>query len=80
VIQLIVNDGINNSKPYRIEFIPLNTRPVAHATYNDPVRIFEKVLLDASSSEDIDHDKLTYKWKLIYRPDNSNTCQVQIFC
>jgi hypothetical protein len=72
VIQLIVNDGINNSKPYRIEFIPLNTRPVAHATYNDPVRIFEKVLLDASSSEDIDHDKLTYKWKLIYRPDNSN--------
>jgi len=71
VIQLIVNDGINNSQPAIIEFVPLNTRPVARATYNDPVRVSETVILSAEKSEDIDDEPLTCQWKMISRPSGS---------
>jgi len=70
-IQLVVNDGINDSKPDVIEVTPLNTRPTARAKYNDPVRVSETVLLDATISEDIDDDPLTCQWKMISRPKGS---------
>jgi len=72
VIQLIVNDGINNSEPVFVEVTPLNTRPVARATYNEPVRIFETIHLSAAHSEDIDNDPLSCKWKMIRRPNGSS--------
>ena len=71
-IQLVVNDGVATSKPCikDIESI-INTKPVAHARYNDPVRIDETVLLDASPSEDADNDPLTYYWRITQRPYGS---------
>jgi len=72
VIQLIVNDGISKSKPAILEFTPLNSRPVAHATYNDPVRINDTVLLNATTSEDADNDPLKCKWKIIRCPQGSS--------
>lgn len=72
VIQLIVDDGITESKPCTIELITLNTKPVAVATYNDPIRVSETVNLTAKRSHDDDDDPLTYRWKLISRPINSS--------
>jgi hypothetical protein len=70
-IQLIVNDGLNESQPTIITFTPLNTRPVAHASYNDPIRINETVFLSASQSDDVDNDPLSCRWKMIYHPQDS---------
>jgi len=71
VIQLVVNDGINDSPPDIIEFVPLNTRPVARAIYNEPVRVSETVILSAEKSEDIDDDPITCQWKLTSIPNGS---------
>ena len=71
-IQLIVNDGFNDSQPVIISFTPLNTRPTANATYNDPIRINETVFLNASQSDDVDNDPLSCRWKMIDRPQGSS--------
>jgi len=71
VIQLIVDDGVIESKPCIVEFVTLNSRPMARATYDDPVRIAETVNIDASRSDDDDDDPLTYSWVLISKPTNS---------
>jgi hypothetical protein len=72
-IQLIVNDGVADSKPCIDDFEAIiNSPPVAHASYNDPVRINESVLLDATLSEDKDNDPLTYVWELTHRPNMSH--------
>jgi hypothetical protein len=71
-IQLIVNDGLNESPPAIIAFTPLNTRPVARASYNDPIRINETVILSAAQSDDVDNDPLSCRWKMIYHPQDSS--------
>ena len=71
IIKLVVNDGKSDSPPSIIEYIPLNSRPIAYAEYNKPVRISEMVRLNAKVSTDEDNDPLTYRWALISKPENS---------
>jgi len=72
VIQLVVNDGNIDSQPYILEYETINSKPVALCDYNRPIYVNQTVTLDSSQSYDLDNDPLTYKWKLLSKPYNSN--------
>ena len=50
-----------------------NTAPVANAGADQNVHTTSSVLLDGSSSYDSDSNQITYLWKIITKPTNSNT-------
>ncbi|ODS24406.1 hypothetical protein AB835_03655 [Candidatus Endobugula sertula] len=73
VVQLIVNDGIEDSTPDQRVISTINSRPVANAGDDQTVEFNQPVSLSGSHSSDADEDTLTYQWAILSRPDNSTT-------
>jgi len=73
-IELIVNDGFQNSAPdtVTIDVALDNSAPVANAGPDQTVMIGEKVELDATSSSDADGDSLSFAWSLSMTPSGSS--------
>ena len=73
VIELIVNDGTENSVPDEVVVItaPGNTAPVADAGPDQSAVLGDTVDLDGSSSFDVDGDSLTFAWTISNLPTGS---------
>jgi len=70
-VQLVVNDGTENSAADTVVIDTQNSKPVAIAEPDQTVPIGSTVQLDGSHSNDVDGDPLTYLWALIAMPTNS---------
>jgi hypothetical protein len=71
-IELIVNDGVNNSEPAIVTVTVVhNTPPVANAGQNQLVDRGAKVQLDGSASYDPDGTALAYLWTFVTKPHES---------
>ena len=73
IVQLIVNDGIENSDPDTVLLTTQNVRPVAEAGTEQLAETGETVMLDGSNSSDPDNDLISYSWSLISQPQGSNS-------
>ena len=73
LIQLIVNDGEADSLPAQVQISTENSAPVANAGADQTPAVADWVTLDGSASSDIDGDPLTYQWRLISKPAQSDT-------
>ena len=73
VVQLIVNDGYQDSEPDTTVLTTLNMRPVADAGYDREVLVGDHVILDGSASYDTDGDALSYQWSFVNLPSDSET-------
>jgi hypothetical protein len=71
LLQLIVNDGFENSAPDTVQINVGNVKPVSQAGLDQPVQIGQTVELDGSGSTDADGDALTYQWSLVSQPLDS---------
>ena len=73
-VQLIVNDGTQDSQPAitTVSIETGNAPPVAKAGDNAVVNMGTKVTLDGSASNDPEGAELTYKWSFAKLPDGSN--------
>ena len=71
VVQLVVNDGFDDSLPDTATITTQNSPPVADAGLDQSVDVGETVNLDGSFSFDVDGDPLTYLWSLISAPEGS---------
>jgi hypothetical protein len=70
-LQLIVNDGTEDSDPDAVEISTENSAPVANAGPDQTVEVGDTVQLDGSSSGDVDGDALTFQWILTSVPQGS---------
>jgi PKD domain len=70
-VQLIVNDGIENSLPTSVQISTENSRPTAKAGANQSVMVGTTVHLDGSQSSDPDGDALHFQWTFTARPTGS---------
>jgi hypothetical protein len=70
-LQLIVNDGVQNSDPDLVE-VRANGPPIANAGPDRVVPRGSLVALDGSLSTDPDGSALTYHWTLHSRPSGSS--------
>jgi len=64
VAQLIVNDGTVDSAADTVNISTSNSAPVANAGTDQTALVNDTVVLDGSSSTDVDGDALTYSWSL----------------
>ena len=71
VVQLIVNDGQENSEPDTMMVSTDNTAPVADAGEDQSVLVGDTVTLNGSQSKDVDTDPLTFNWSFVSIPDSS---------
>ncbi|OGR02889.1 MAG: hypothetical protein A2511_08540 [Deltaproteobacteria bacterium RIFOXYD12_FULL_50_9] len=71
IVQLIVNDGYENSDPDTVVLAFDNIRPVADAGADQTNLAGETVILDGSGSHDANNDALSFSWSIITLPDNS---------
>ena len=73
VVQLVVNDGITNSRPDTviISANTINSKPVADAGVNQNIKSGNIAIVDASLSFDADYDVLSYSWIMVSKPDGS---------
>ncbi|MEH6519213.1 MAG: PKD domain-containing protein [Halioglobus sp.] len=70
-LQLIVNDGKEDSDPDLISVNTLNSAPVADAGPDQTVLVSDLVQLDGSGSGDVDSNPLSYLWSLTAKPAQS---------
>lgn len=70
-VELVVNDGHEDSTPDTVIISTINSAPVADAGPDQSVVLGETVTLDGSKSRDADNDPLTYRWTLDTVPDGS---------
>ena len=70
-VQLIVNDGIEDSEPDTVIITTVNTRPVAIAGLEQVVYQGGEANLDGSGSYDPDGDNLSYRWAFTTKPEGS---------
>jgi len=71
VLELVVNDGIDDSIASSITVTALNNKPIADAGSDSSVVNKVAVSLDGSASSDIDGDSLDYNWTIITKPVGS---------
>ena len=71
VVSLTVANSAGSDKSM-VTISTVNSPPVAFAGRNQTVSSNATVILDGSSSSDVDGDSLTYLWTLISRPAGSN--------
>ena len=71
VIDLVVNDGYDDSLPSTTTISVTNTPPVAEAGADQLIHLNDVVTLDGSASTDADGDALTYRWTIVSRPAGS---------
>jgi len=80
ILQLIVNDGTDNSTPDTVTIITKNSAPVSNAGTDQTVEEGTTVLLNGSVSTDPDHNIADYAWNqiggsavILSAPDESET-------
>ncbi|MFA0570746.1 PKD domain-containing protein [Vibrio gallaecicus] len=76
VVDLVVHDGAVSSRTNQVKIVAVSdgeNSPPTVSILNDHYRknIIGKAYLSASTS-DADNDELTYHWKIIQQPENSN--------
>ena len=71
VVQLIVNDGHQNSAPSQVTITDSFVPPTANAGPNQPVEVESTVQLDGSKSTDLQGYPLTYNWSILSTPAGS---------
>lgn len=71
VVQLVVDDGQENSPPDTVTVTTANTPPVADAGLDQTVALAALVQLDGSGSSDADGDPLAFAWSLSAVPPGS---------
>ena len=71
VVQLIVNDGTEDSDPDTVTISTDNSAPVADAGADQTAFFGDTVTLNGSASSDVDGDGLTYSWSFTSRPTGS---------
>ncbi|MEQ3695876.1 MAG: PKD domain-containing protein [Pseudomonadales bacterium] len=71
-LQLIVNDGNNDSAPDTVIVSDLNIAPVANSGKGTTYTIGVPVMLDGSASSDVDGDPLSYQWSIVTQPPGSS--------
>ncbi len=71
VLELVVNDGREDSRPATVIVTTGNTPPVAHAGPDQTRAVGDTVMLDGRGSFDVNGDLLTYRWGLESRPTGS---------
>jgi hypothetical protein len=70
-LQLVVNDGIEDSEPDSVVLTVLNVKPVANAGPDQSISINQTAILDGSASLDADGDELSYLWSILSKPTGS---------
>jgi K319L-like, PKD domain/PKD domain len=71
VVELVVNDGSEDSAPDNVVIDTENSPPVADAGPDQTARVTDVVILDGSGSHDVDGDPLTFSWSLTVQPAGS---------
>lgn len=71
VIELIVNNGTEDSLPKQVRVTVPNRVAIADAGPDQAVAVNDIVLLDASGSFDLDGDPLQYEWTIVQKPEGS---------
>ncbi len=71
VLELVVNDGTDDSAPDTVLISVGNRKPIADAGADQTPFVDDTVTLDASGSSDPDGDSLTYHWSLVTTPAGS---------
>lgn len=75
-LQLIVNDGFEDSEADIVLLDVINVKPVANAGLDRNVYLNEIVTLDGSASSDADGDDIDYRWSLLSKPAGSTASLV----
>ena len=70
-VQLIVHDGTVSSEPATVTITTLNSQPVANAGPDQAALTGQVVQLDASGSQDVDENELSYFWSVAAAPTGS---------
>ena len=70
-LQLIVNDGKQDSAADTVTITTQNSTPVANAGIDQTVELGDPVQLNGTLSSDVDGNPLTYAWNLLSQPDGS---------
>lgn len=71
VLQLMVNDGTQDSEADEVVISTQNSAPIANAEAPQTVEVGDTVQLDGSGSSDADDDPLTFQWILTSVPEGS---------
>ncbi len=71
VVQLMVNDGTEDSDPATVTITTGNTPPVAEAGSDQTVTVKTLVSLNGTGSQDADGGALTFQWTLTNQPVGS---------
>jgi hypothetical protein len=71
VVELVVNDGTEDSAPDTVTVEVGNRPPEANAGSDRSVRVGQEVILDGNASFDPDGDSLTFSWSFDQRPPGS---------
>ena len=71
VIELIVNNGTEDSLPKQVRITVPNRIAIANAGLDQAVTVGENAVLDASGSSDLDGDPLQFKWTILQKPEGS---------
>jgi hypothetical protein len=79
VLQLVVNNGTQNSVPSQVVIVTPNLPPVASAGGNQAVNVGALVFLNGSASSDPNNDPLTYQWSMLSQPAGSSAVLANSF-